>query len=68
VAPEGPRLVGIQRQGGVLKAAVALGGDVAVLREGESVDGYTVVAIDEEEGVRLRDAAGTAVTLSALAR
>lgn len=66
--PEGPRLVGILMQGGVLKAAVAVGGDVAVLRAGESVDGYTVLAIDEEEGVRLRDAAGTTITLSALAR
>jgi hypothetical protein len=66
--PEGPRLVGIVRQAGVVKAAVAVSGEIAVLREGESVGGYTVLAIDEDEGVRLRDAAGTTLTLSALPR
>jgi len=62
---QGPRLVGILRQGGVLKAAVAIGGEVVIARAGETVDGYSVVSIDEEDGVVLRDASGTPVTLSA---
>lgn len=65
---QGPRLVGILRQGGVLKAALATSGEVVIARAGEMVDGYSVVSIDEEDGVVLRDPSGTPVTLSALPR
>jgi hypothetical protein len=52
--PEAPvRLVGVVLRGGKRKAALAIRGELAVIGPGESADGYTVVAIDEEEGVRL---------------
>ena len=48
------RLVGVVLRGGKRKAALAIRGELAVLGTGESADGYTVLAIDEEDGVRLR--------------
>lgn len=61
--PAGPRLVGLVRRGGALLAALALDGEVVVVKEGDRAFGYTVAAIDED-GVTLRDAAGNALTLS----
>ena len=63
-APPGPRLVGIVRQGGALKAAISLDGEVMVVRVGERAGVYTVLAIDEDEGVRLGDPTGAALTLA----
>ncbi len=57
-------LVGIVVRGGQRKAALRLLGELAVLAPGESAEGYTVMSIDEEEGVRLRGPEGE-ITLPA---
>lgn len=62
-AAEGPRLVGLVRRAGTLKAALFVDGEVVVVGPGDRAGGYRVVAVDEEEGVRLVDEAGTMVTL-----
>jgi hypothetical protein len=62
-APAGPRVIGIVRQGGRLRAAVSVDGETLVVKEGDRAGGYTVVSI-EEEGVALRDAAGNTLRLS----
>jgi len=62
-AADGPRLVGLLRQAGALKAALSVDGEVLVVREGDAAGRYTVLAIDEEDGVRLRDQAGATITL-----
>ena len=64
LVPEGPRLVGILRQGGALKAAISVDGEVVVVRAGERAGAYTVLAIDEDDGVRLSDPSGAALTLA----
>jgi hypothetical protein len=61
--PEGPRLVGIVRQAGTLKAVLSVEGEVVVLRAGERAGSYRVASVDEDEGVRLVDEAGTTVVL-----
>jgi hypothetical protein len=54
VAPELPvRLVGLVRQAGGLRAAIAIRGEVVLLRPGEAAEGWTLVALDEAEA-RLR--------------
>ncbi|PYQ48893.1 MAG: hypothetical protein DMF78_20115 [Acidobacteria bacterium] len=58
------RLVGLVRHGGQLKAALAVFGETVVLGPGESAAGYTVISIDEEEGVRVRGPDGSAVQLT----
>jgi hypothetical protein len=62
--PEGPRLIGIVRQGGALKAAIAVDGEVTVVRIGDRAGAYTVLAIDEDDGVRLSDPSGATLTLA----
>jgi hypothetical protein len=57
------RLVGLLRRGGRVRAALALAGETAVLAPGESAAGYTLVSIDEDEGVRLRAPDGSTVVL-----
>ena len=53
-APELPvRLVGLVRQSGGLRAAIAIRGEVVLLRPGEAAEGWTLVALDESEA-RLR--------------
>ncbi len=53
-APEPPvRLVGLVRQAGGLRAAIAIRGEVVLLRPGEAAEGWTLVALDEAEA-RLR--------------
>jgi hypothetical protein len=47
------RLVGLVRRPGGLRAAVAIAGEVVILRPGESSGGWTLVALDED-GARLR--------------
>ena len=57
--PEAPvRLVGVVLRGGKRKAALAIRGELVVIGPGETADGYTVVAIDEEQGVRLKGPEG----------
>jgi hypothetical protein len=52
------RLSGFLRQGGRLRAVLVLNGEVVLLAEGESAEGYTLLAADDETGVRLRGPAG----------
>lgn len=59
------RLVGLLRRGGQTRAALAVAGDTIVLAAGESASGYTVVSIDEDEGVRLRTPDGSTIVLVA---
>ena len=58
------RLVGLVRQAGVMKAALSVHGETMVVGMGETAGDYRVVAIDED-GVRLRAADGTTITLAA---
>jgi len=57
------RLVGLVRRPGGLRAAVAIAGEVVVLRPGESAGGWTLVALDED-GARLRGPDGREEALS----
>ena len=57
------RLVGLVRHAGVMKAALYVHGETMVVGLGEAAGDYRVVAIDED-GVRLRAADGTTITLS----
>ena len=59
------RLVGIVVQGGQLRAALAHAGDVLVLGVGEALSGYIVLAVDADEGVRLKTPEGDEIVLSA---
>lgn len=63
-APPRPvRLVGVVHRGGLLKAALALGGEVVMLGVGEERDGYRVESIDEDAGVRVTGPGGAAWVL-----
>ena len=58
------RLVGLLRRGGHLKAALAIAGETYVLGSGESAAGYTVIGIDEDEGVRVKMPDGSTIVLA----
>jgi hypothetical protein len=60
---EGPRLVGIVRQAGAVMAVLSIEGEVVVARVGERAGPYVVASLDEDEGVRLVDEAGSAILL-----
>jgi hypothetical protein len=62
--PPPVRLVGLLRRGSHLKAALAITGETYVLGSGESAAGYTVVGIDEEEGVRVKTPDGSTIVLA----
>jgi hypothetical protein len=64
VAAPAVRLVGLVRRGGAIKAALQVHGETIVVGAGEAAGDYRVVAIDED-GVRLRAADGTTITLPA---
>jgi hypothetical protein len=51
-------LVGLVHRGPDLLAAVSILGEVVVLAPGESSSGYTLVAVDEDLGARLRGPSG----------
>lgn len=57
------RLVGLVRRPDGLRAAVAIAGEVVVLKRGESAGGWTLVALDEE-GARLRGPDGREESLA----
>jgi len=57
------RLVGLLRRGAQVKAALAIMGETVVLASGESAGGYTVLAIDDDEGVRVRTPDGGTIVL-----
>jgi hypothetical protein len=62
-APPAVRLVGLLRRGAQLKAALTITGETYVLASGESAGGYTVVGIDEDEGVRVKTPDGATIVL-----
>ena len=57
------RLIGLVRKGGAVKAALWLRGETVVLGVGEESGGYSVLAIDEENGVRLKGPDGAELSL-----
>ena len=59
------RLVGVVRRGGEVRAALSVLGEVVILAPGETSSGYTLLAIDEDLGARLRGPSGTEVTAPA---
>ena len=63
-APQPVRLVGLLRRGAQLKAALSITGETHVLAAGESAGGYTVVGIDEDEGVRVKTPDGSTIVLA----
>jgi hypothetical protein len=58
------RLVGLLRRGNRVKAALAITGETYVLGSGESAAGYTVMGIDEDEGVRVKTPDGSTIVLA----
>jgi hypothetical protein len=63
-APPAVRLIGLVHRRGELRAALSLLGNVVILGAGEEAEGYRVLSIDEEAGVRLRNPDGTEQSLS----
>jgi hypothetical protein len=57
------KLVGLVNKGGTRQAVLSLSGEVTLAGVGGRLGGYTVLSIDEETGVRLRDPAGQELTL-----
>ena len=52
-APSRARVVGLLHRGSTPLVALSIAGEVFVLAPGEAAEGFTVLALDEEEGVRL---------------
>jgi hypothetical protein len=48
------RLVGLVSRGGLLRAALAIEGEVTVLAPGQQAFGYTLLSIDRDGDVRLK--------------
>jgi hypothetical protein len=65
-APPPVRLSGFVRRGGHLLAVLSVPGGTLVLGEGEEAEGYRVLAIDEEAGVKVRTPDGSEHVLEAL--
>ena len=59
-----PHLVGFVHRGGRLHAALSIAGEVVLLGEGDEADGYRVLSVDEDQGVRLRQPGGQEIILS----
>ena len=57
------RLVGIVQRGDRLCAALWIAGEVVVLAVGEEAEGYRLLGLSEDEGVRLRGPSGEEITL-----
>jgi hypothetical protein len=62
-SPASVRLVGLVGQGGQLRAALAIEGDVLVAAAGEDAGGYHVLSVDPDAGVRLRTPDGVELVL-----
>jgi hypothetical protein len=60
--PARVRIVGLVSRAEAPAAALAIDGEVVLLREGESVLGFTVLGI-RDEAIRLRDPEGNETTL-----
>jgi len=52
-SPAPVKLVGLVRQGDGLRAALAVEGEIVLGDRGQTVNGYTIVSIDEDRGVVL---------------
>jgi hypothetical protein len=63
-APAPVRLVGLVNRGGKLRAALSILGEVVVLGPGEEAEGYRVLSVDPEQGVRLRGPDGAERSLA----
>ena len=58
------RLVGLVRRAGLLRAALAVDGEVLLASPGDVVAGFRVLSLDEEAGVRVRSPEGLETTLA----
>jgi hypothetical protein len=59
------KLVGFMRGSQGLEAVLSLGGgDVGLGKAGDVFEGYTILSVDEDEGVRLRGPEGHEITLA----
>jgi hypothetical protein len=56
--PEPIRLSGFVRRGKELKAVLWISGTTVVVAAGETAEGYRVLTVDEDSGVRVRDGSG----------
>ncbi len=63
-APARSRLVGLVRSAGGLRAVLVLDGEVVLASAGDSVGGFRVLSLDEDEGVRIRDPEGLEAVLA----
>jgi hypothetical protein len=61
--PAPVKLVGLVQQGGGLRAALALDGEIVLGEKGQKVGGYTIVSIDEDIGVVLSGPDGETLEL-----
>jgi hypothetical protein len=61
--PERIRLSGFVRRGGELKVVLWIAGTTLVAAAGETADGYRVISIDEDAGVRVRAPSGDELLL-----
>jgi len=61
--PAPVRLAGFVRRGEGVKAVLIVEGDAVLLGQGESTGGYTLLSVDETEGVRLTTPDGSEIGL-----
>ncbi len=61
--PEPVRLVGFVEKAGTARVALVIHGEMTLLEVGESAEGFTLLAADEETGVRLRRLDGVEIAL-----
>jgi hypothetical protein len=61
--PERVRLVGIVSRAGKLRAALAIEGEIALLTPGDEADGYTLLSVDRDAGVRVRAPGGSEISI-----
>jgi len=62
-APERIRLSGFVRRGSELRAVLWIAGTTLVAATGETAEGYRVISIDEDAGVRVRAPSGEELLL-----
>jgi hypothetical protein len=67
-AAEPLRLSGFVRQGSRLKAVLVVEGATVLAGVGEAAEGYQVLSVDEDAGVRLRAPSGEELLLRPRAR
>jgi hypothetical protein len=62
--PAPVRLVGLVHKGGALNAALMVNGELGLVQVGEVFRGFTLTAVDEDDGVRLRGPDGSELSLA----